>query len=222
MVTIVTGTNQRKIRAGAVAAILLASGSLWMTEARGNDTGYTFSNASVQQVDERQAKIVYDYAWATQEFPGWRVCTWRVYGPDGSTIGETTNALIGLDDQYAAKEKVISVNGVATSAGITCEDDRLDSAGDYGVSEVRATRRGTDPRSVTVVFAAAWNGSGRPGAASCTAVVKDREGNILTTQDFDLLVASPQQRDLSHSWLAPEPLSERPATAELDCGPLGR
>lgn len=221
MATTLTNTKRRRVLAGAVAATLLASGSWWVTEARGNDTGYAFSNVSVQQVDESHAKVVYDYSWATRDFPGWRVCTWRVYGADGSTVGETTNELIRLDDHYAAKEKIVSVSGVATSADVTCEDRRLDSASDYMVDEVRATRRGTDPRSVTVVFAAAWNGSGRPGAASCTAMVKDQDGNVLTTQDFDLLVGSEQHRGLSHSWLAPEPLGERPATAELECVPLG-
>ena len=219
----ITQTKRHLLRTAAVAtvAVAMASVVMWDEAARSDETGYTFSNVRVFQVDPSHARVVYDYAWATDEFPGWRTCTWTVYGPDGGAIGATTNDLMGLDDQYVDKEKLVNVSGVPTSADVSCEPGRLDSSSGYTIEEVRATRRGNDPRGVTVMFAATWAGSGRPGAVSCTAVVKDQEGDVLTTQDFDFAMVARENRGLTHSWLTPEPLDERPATADLRCAPFG-
>lgn len=213
-----------RVRAAGVAvALAIVTGAMLAsaTVARGDNDGYAFTNVRVENLDASHARVVYDYGWASNEFPGWRTCTWTVYDATGNAVGSTTNDLMGLNETYTAKEKIVSVSAPGTTADVDCEPGALGSSDEYTLDEVRAVRRGNDPRMVTVLFNTAWRGSGRPGAVSCTAVVKDRGGSVLTTQQFDFATAASHQSDASHSWLADQPLPERPMTADLDCSPYG-
>lgn len=189
--------------------------------ALGTSTGYDFSDIRVEQVDGSHTRVVYDYAWTTDEFPGWRTCTWTVYDAEGNAIGAVTNDLMGLDTSYSNKEKLVTVAGSGASADVSCEPGSSSSDDGYSASDVRAVRRGNDARMVTVLFNSAWRGSDRPGAATCTATVRDREGNVLTTQEFDFATAQARHTNASHSWLADDPLPVRPMTADLECRPYG-
>jgi hypothetical protein len=192
-----------------------------VADARSADNGYAFSNISVTQNDEDHAKVTYDYGWATSEFPGWRLCTWTVYGADGAEVGSVSNQIIGLDSSYVGKEKIVSVSGSPSSANVSCAPGRLGSDGEYAFSDVRAIQRGNDPQGVTVLFNTAWRGSGVPGPVSCHITVRDRAGNVIAEHDTDLLVGEGDARNVNLGWRAAEPLSARPATADLECVPFG-
>lgn len=224
-----------------VMVVLVATGASLATISRsaaGEDAKYVFSNVKsayttdeqTNLIDASSAEVSYDIAWSSETYPGASPCTWRVYDPQGSVIGEQSDSLMVLRPTGAHGVRKIPVSGgVPSSAEISC-GSRLDQVGNYDVSNVRVgpmmlPDQSRVPSSITVTFDARWkaaNGSATtPGAASCSVTGYGSSGDVLVQRNITLVVASGSATGLEGILPADDASAEEPASATVDCQPFG-
>lgn len=75
------------------------------------------------------ARIRFHYAWSSDTHPGVHQCTWRVYGPDGTVVGEVRKRFSANDAAGAATQTVL-VDGAPRRAEVTCDPEILGVPGD--------------------------------------------------------------------------------------------
>lgn len=219
----------------AICLIPLLLGILlvgWTQRATADAGEYIFSNVTVEyasdpmteQPDLDHALVSYSVGWSSETFPGLVSCTWRVYSPGGSLVGETTGTLRSRSPWTDQVSHRVSVSGTPESADITCKPGRLDDpAGRFSFEGVRisqVTDRVTgslDPRKLKLTIDAQWIGVGKPSSQQCTAFVYDRSGTELFRSEFGLTVTRPIVTGLDLPVYAPTNVRQLPASAKLQC-----
>ncbi len=212
---------------GAGAAVIIGSAAL------GQNTGYTFRNISVgygtdpitKEIDTSSAALVYDLGWQSLEFPGTRLCTFRVRDAAGAIIGERTGNFTALEPQKGAGTHM-PTSGSPSSADVSCGDARVDDPGgtfrfsDISVAHVQTLSGDLDPKRVALSFSAEWAGTGYPATQQCNVTVYGQSGSALLTNDFTFTSSSDRIPAATKHLVYSSDLPEPPASADLDCRPF--
>jgi hypothetical protein len=189
-----------------------------------SSANYRFEHVRVASQNGRSATIAFGVGWQTQEYPGVRRCTWTVLAADASTVGQKRDLVMGLSPDVlgtSAKEDV-PIFGVAESATIACDGNRLDVGEPYAY-EFSNINVNTDG-GLSLDFDWRWLGPGLPGAMSCTGTVRDATGDTVAQDSMNF--ASMKVQSGHSSWPFPSPVLP-PAVLQdghsfiggLDCAP---
>ena len=210
----------------AIAALVM----IWPPSATGASTGYEFSNIRVIGQDDSHIHLTYDLRWASEEFPGWRSCSWVALDKDSNQVGDKTVELFGLDSSYVDQPIDIPISsdraGVAAVEGrVSCDEERLDATGGhYELSNIRVLPSEFEP-SLRMVIDYEWIGGGRPGPNKCQLTTFDSEGKEIFVHPFNLAAGEPEGKDLEFRVIPPEEVASdpdtlNPASAKAECSPL--
>jgi hypothetical protein len=140
---------------------------------------YRFEDVRVASQNKRSATIAFGVGWQTQEYPGVRRCTWTALAADGTIVGQQRDGVMGLSPDVhntSAKEDV-PISGVAETAMIACDSERLDVGEPYAYafSNIQVHTFG----GISMDYNYHWLGPAFPGAMSCTGTVRDENGAIV-------------------------------------------
>ncbi len=193
--------------------------------------GYRFSIVDVShpvdpqtgEADTTHARVRFRLAWATPEFPGERLCTWRVYDAAGALVGETAETIVAAEESYDQPAyNDVAVAGDPAHADVSCAPGRLDDpAGHFRVSDARVTTNTALPTAeYAVVFDARWEGAGTPTPQECTARLYGKSGGRVHEETRNLISAETAARVSLQLEDVPSTLPEEPTRAVVTCRPL--
>lgn len=191
--------------------------------------GYVFSNVTAQPAtdpvadipDPTRALVSYDYRWEGNTFPGYRNCTWIVYGSTGEEVGRAEMLYVGMENNQQDAFLEIPVTGDPVSAAASCASAPEENGpGSYDFSSIKVrpvSVRGQEMARLS--FSATWSGSGRGGAARCVAEIFGESGRTIVTHEFNFLsvTASPQASERFMDIGLPSNTSEPVVDAAVGC-----
>lgn len=168
------------------------------------------------------ARVTYRASWSNGEFPGEHTCTWQVLDDSETVIGENIGSFTSLEEVSSDFVHVdVNVEGVPASARISCEEERLDSAGGrFAISDVRVKNPETPRLAWQVLFTYAWRGGGNPAAQSCNIRVYDSTGSFLFEQVTNFVTGSRGPRGGRFMLQPPDDVKADPGSVEVACRPF--
>lgn len=179
--------------------------------------------------EEKAIRIEYAIAWETNEFPGWRSCTFQVLTQDGVPIAEKTLELFDLTPEPSQVATLVNIPTSLLEAGppervdVNCLPGRLDDPnGSYSFSDIAVDRRPlspTDLRTFAVTVDTRWQGAGIPSPQECQIDVYGREGRLFTSET-NFVDGSGQSSGLELTIQSDQDITAEPITAEISCQPL--
>lgn len=221
----------------AMGASVLVSVAIWLVPSRAGSSSvvYEFTDIAVAYatdpqtdlVDTHHARVEYRAAWASGVFPGQRRCTWRVLGPGGEVVGETSGTFRSRSQEPTRAEVRLSITGVPQSAEVQCESGRLDDpAGTFSFTRIRPKlmpipQGGIDPHRIRLVLDGNWMGEGVPAPQECDVIVHSTDGDTILSTEFGLATNNRELQGLEVPLHLGSDLKETPASATLDCRPFG-
>lgn len=186
--------------------------------------GYSFSSVDVGEGSTKgKAKITFSVAWLTEEFPGFRRCTFTAFDSSGHIVGQDASKLASTNPEAGAVRREIAVDAAPASADIECGARLDDPDGSYEISNVRVEEPEVDGyRELLVYFDARWTGAGEVhGVSECSFIVYDGAGEMLLEEIGSFSTEHDLARDIPYPLAVPPDFGERnPTSASVECRPF--
>lgn len=219
-----------------IALIVLVTITGYLTSsgnevAKGQESGYAFSDLVVKGVEDGHIVIGYEYEWTGDHFPGSIECAFSVLDDAGEVVAERSGQFYGMEPMGRDRESRISLpDSVAErpnvldldSARVECGNRRMDGVGTYEITNaeiVRSPESADDQRTLSLSFHDEWRGGGIPGVAECMAKVYAENGQLILEYPFSFEDAMGSS-DISMRIFAPDDVTVEPAAVEVDCQPF--
>lgn len=165
------------------------------------------------------AKVEYTVRWTTSTFPGVFRCTWEALSNEGSIVGSYTTEVISLQPSAQSSQE-IPISGSAESAAGACDEERLDTGGEYRyeINDVKVSEMSGS--AVGVTFTPTWMGTGWPGVVTCSA--EGRAGDsVVATATFNFASGVKQAPPVDQRIELPDGVTADAITsAAVDCLPF--
>jgi hypothetical protein len=171
-----------------------------------------------------RATVSYQVFWSSDVYPGHHACSVRVYDSAGNLIGSLTDEIIALSEGHRGKSWVQAEGSIhgATADG-SCSPERLDTPVAYAVKDLGIdVSRLTTGTLIQVIFKAespeGLRAGADPGANACQAAIFTKEGRLIKTSNFNVMVGTEGRVEVDF----PDYTGELPSTANVVCEPFTR